>query len=112
VTFNETVFEVSLPFFGVTVMVTLQVPTLRPLRDEPETLQNFAELATTFNDNLDVETTVSLAYEAIDLTVADLDIVNLGATTVGVTTVGVVTVGVVTVGVFTVLEPARYTASV
>jgi hypothetical protein len=84
------------------VTVTLQVPALRPLSDVPETLQNFTELATTFKDNLDVETTVSLANVAIDLAVTDLDVVTLGANTVGVTTVGV----------FTVLEPARYTASV
>ena len=87
--------------------MTLHVPALRPLRDVPETLQNFAELVTTFNDNLDVGTTVSLAYEAIDRAEADLDIVTLGIDTVGLTTIGVVTVGV-----FTVLDPARFTARV
>ena len=56
-----TVFAVALPFFGVTVTVTLHVPALRPLSVVPETLHNFAELATTFNDTFDVESTVSLA---------------------------------------------------
>jgi len=45
VTFKVTVFEVVLPFLGVTVTVTLHDPALRPLSDEPDTLQYFAELA-------------------------------------------------------------------
>ena len=41
-TFNVTVFEVALPFFGVTVTVTLHVPALTPLSVVPDTLQYFA----------------------------------------------------------------------
>jgi hypothetical protein len=97
VTFNVTVFEVALPFFGVTVTVTLQEPAFNPLRVVPETLQNFAELATTFNLTFDAESTLSFANTAIDFAVADLNFVNLGIVTVGLVTVGVATVGVVTV---------------
>ena len=64
-TFRVTVFEVALPFFGVTVTVTLQEPVLRPLRAAPETLQNFAELATTFIETFEVENIGRLAYLAI-----------------------------------------------
>jgi hypothetical protein len=39
VTFNVTVFEIALPFFGVTVTVTLHEPTFKPLRVVPDTLQ-------------------------------------------------------------------------
>ena len=82
VTFRVTVFEVALPFFGVTVTVTLQEPVLRPLRTAPETLQNFAELATTFSDTFDVEVTASLASAAIDFAETTLDNVTLvGAAT-------------------------------
>ena len=42
VTFNVTVFEVALPFFGATVTVTLHVPVLTPLSVVPDTLQYFA----------------------------------------------------------------------
>jgi hypothetical protein len=41
-TFNVTVFEVALPFLGVTVTVTLHDPVLRPFRAVPDTLQYFA----------------------------------------------------------------------
>ena len=56
-----TVFDVALPFFGVTVTVTLHVPALSPLSVVPVTLQDFAELATTFNDTFDVASTASFA---------------------------------------------------
>ena len=59
VIFNEMVFEVALPFFGVTVTVTLHEPALRPLSVVPDTLQYFAELDNTFSDTLEVESTAS-----------------------------------------------------
>ena len=90
-TFNVTVFEVALPFFGVTVTVTLHVPALMPLSVVPDTLQYLAELDTTFSDTFDVESTVSLATVAIDLAVAALDVVTAGVVTAGVVTAGVVT---------------------
>ena len=40
-TFRVTVFEVALPFFGVTVTVALHVPTFNPRRLELITLQKF-----------------------------------------------------------------------
>jgi hypothetical protein len=67
VTFRVTVFEDAFPFFGVTVTVTLHDPVFSPFRLVPETLQNFAELATTFSDTFDVERTFNFANEAIDL---------------------------------------------
>ena len=77
-TFTVTVFEVALPFFGVTVTVTLHVPALMPLSVVPDTLQYLAELDTAFSDTFDVESTVSLANVAIDLAVADLRVVTAG----------------------------------
>ena len=41
-TFNVMVFEVALPFFGVTVTVTLHGPAFKPLSVVPETMQYFA----------------------------------------------------------------------
>ena len=93
-TFKVTVFEVALPFFGVTVTVTLQEPAFSPLSVVPETLQNFAELATTFNLTFEVESTFSLANAAIDFAEAALDIVTLRE--VEVVVVGVAVVGVLT----------------
>jgi hypothetical protein len=98
VTFSVTVFEIALPFFGVTVTVTLQEPAFNPLRVVPETLQNLDELATTFNLTFDVESTLSLANVAIDFAVADLEVVTLGEVTVDEVTVDEVTVDEVTVG--------------
>ena len=60
-TLRVTVFDVELPFLGVTVTVTLQDPALSPLRVAPETLQNFDELDTTLNLTFEVESKVSLA---------------------------------------------------
>ena len=60
-TFRVTVFEVALPFFGVTVTVTLQEPAFNPLRVAPDTLQYLDELATTFNFTFEVESTLILA---------------------------------------------------
>jgi hypothetical protein len=74
------VFDVALPFLGITVTVTLQEPAFNPLRVVPETLQNFAELATTFNLTFEVESTLSLANVAIDFAETGLDIVTLGIT--------------------------------
>ena len=95
-TFRVTVFEVALPFFGVTVTVTLQDPAFNPLRVVPATLQNFLELETTFNDTFEVESTLSLAYVAMDLAVADLDVVTVGvvAIVVGVAFCVAIVVGV------------------
>ena len=83
-TFKVTVFEVVLPFLGVTVTVTLHDPALRPLSDEPETLQYFAELAATFSDTFDVEATVSLEYLAIETAEVDLVSVTFGMISRGV----------------------------
>lgn len=74
VTFSVTVFDTALPFLGFTVTVTLHEPAFKPLREAPETLQNFAELATTFRDTFDVERTFIFANIAIDL--ADFGWVN------------------------------------
>jgi len=41
-TFKLRVFETALPFFGVTVTVTLHDPAFKPLRVVPDTLQYFA----------------------------------------------------------------------
>ena len=60
-TFSITVLKEALPFFGVTVTVTLHDPVLRPLRVLPETLQNFAELGATFRVTFDVEATFNFA---------------------------------------------------
>jgi hypothetical protein len=78
VTFKVTVFDVGLPFLGVTVTVTLQDPAFSPLRVAPDTLQNFDELDTTFNLTFEVEGTLSLANVAIDFAETVLDIVTLG----------------------------------
>jgi hypothetical protein len=78
VTFRVTVFEVALPFFGVTVTVTLQEPAFNPLSVVPDTLQNFEELGTTFSDTFEIENTLSLANAAIEFADADLEVVNLG----------------------------------
>jgi hypothetical protein len=59
--FKVTVFEVGLPFFGVTLTVTLHDPALRPLRVLPDTLQNFAELGRTLKVTFDVEATFNFA---------------------------------------------------
>ena len=77
-TFKVMVFDTDFPFFGLTVTVTLQEPAFRPLREAPDTLQNFAELFTTFKVTFDVLGTTSLANTAIDLAVADLEIVTTG----------------------------------
>jgi hypothetical protein len=82
-TFKVTVFDVALPFFGVTVTVTLHDPAFKPLRVLPETLQNFLELATTFSDTFEVANTLIFAKVAIDLAVTGLEVVTLGLATVG-----------------------------
>ena len=64
------VLETAFLLLGVTVTVTLQDPALSPLSVAPETLQNFAELLTTFRVTFEVEATLSLANFAIDLAVA------------------------------------------
>jgi hypothetical protein len=86
------VFEVAFPFLGVTITVTLHDPVLRPLSDEPDTLQNFAELATTFSETFEVESIFKLAKAAIDFAVADLDVVTAGLVTIedGVMVIAVV----------------------
>ena len=99
VTFRVTVFEIALPFFGFTVTVTLQEPAFNPLSVIPDTLQNLAELATTFSDTFEVDNTLSFANAAIDLAETVFLVVIAGAVTLGVVTVGVAIVGVVTVGV-------------
>ena len=75
------VFEVALPFFGVTVTVTLQDPAFNPLSVVPETLQYFDEVDTTFKRTFEVESTLSLANVAIDFAEVALDIVTLGVIT-------------------------------
>ena len=103
-TFRVTVFEVALPFFGVTVTVTLQEPAFSPLRVVPETLQNFAELATTFSDTFDVEVTASLASAAIDFAETTLDNVTVRVDGIDVKTgVGRLIVGAVDPTVTTVV---------
>jgi hypothetical protein len=82
--------------------VTLHEPVLRPLRVDPDTLQYFADLETTFKVIFEVGDALSFAYRAIDLTDAALDIVTLGVPALGVVNVGVLTLGVVTIGVVNV----------
>ena len=68
------VFDTALPFLGLTVTVTLQDPTFKPLREAPDTLQNFAELGNTLSETLDVERTLILANEAINLSEVTFEI--------------------------------------
>jgi hypothetical protein len=113
VTTSVMVFEVALPFLGVTVTVTLQDPILRPFRVVPDTLQYLVELDKTFSETLEVEGAESPENVAIDLTAIALDIFTLirdvvdvfaaGVVTAGVVTAGVVTAGVVTAGVLTIV---------
>ena len=70
-TLRVTVFDVTLPFFGVTVTVTLQEPAFNPLSAAPDTLQFFAVVRTTFIETFEVGGTLSFASAAIDI--ADLD---------------------------------------
>jgi len=78
-TVRVTVFDVALPFFGVTVTVTRHEPFFRPFTDVPETLHTFAEDAGTLSVTLDPEATVSPAYFAIADPVADFFVVRDGA---------------------------------
>jgi hypothetical protein len=78
VTFRVNVFEVVLPFFGVTVMVTLHDPTFKPLNLVFDTLQNLADLGRTLSVNFEVEKTFNPAKVAIDLAVPNFFIVILG----------------------------------
>ncbi len=93
--------EEDLPFLGVTFIVTLQEPTLKPLRVVPDTLQYFAELEKTLNDNFDVESTFSFVRRAIDFAVIDFETVTTGVVTTGAVTNGAVTNGAVTNGAVT-----------
>jgi hypothetical protein len=56
-----TVLKEALPFFGVTVTVTLHDPALSPLSVLPKTLQNFDELGRTLRVTFDVEDTFNFA---------------------------------------------------
>ncbi len=100
-----TVLDAALPFFGFTVTVILHNPDFRPFSVVPNTLQYFAELATTFSDTFEVADTLSLANIAIDFAEAALDIVTLGGTkaseSVGI--VGVV-VDITTTGMVVVAD--------
>jgi hypothetical protein len=78
-----TVLEAVFPFLDLTVTVTLQDPALRPLSAVPVTLQTLEELAATFRDTFEVETTFSFAYAAKDFADADLEVVNRGEATNG-----------------------------
>ena len=64
VIFTVSVLETALPFFGVTVTVSLHDPALRPLSAEPDE---------TSNDTFDVEGTTSLPNAAIDFALAEFD---------------------------------------
>ena len=105
VTLSVTVFEVAFPFLGVTVTVTLHDPALRPLTADPDTLQYFAELATTLSDTLEVESTLILAKVAIDRAEVSRFFDTLGIITEGVSTVVDVVVRTVVV-VVVVVETA------
>ncbi len=94
VTTSVMVFEVALPFLGVTVTVTLQDPILRPFRVVPDTLQYLVELDKTFSETLEVEGAESPENVAIDLTAIALDIFTLIRDVVDVFAAGVVTAGV------------------
>jgi predicted thioesterase len=65
----------------VTVTVTLHDPVLTPLSVVPDTLQYFEELAMTFSETFEVESTLSLAKAAIDFVETGLDSVTLGVVT-------------------------------
>jgi hypothetical protein len=55
------VFEVVMPFLGLTVTVTLHEPALKPFSEEPETLQYLAWLDATFIETFEVDSTTSFA---------------------------------------------------
>jgi hypothetical protein len=80
VTFSVTVFETALPFFGVTVTVTLHEPAFVPFRDVPLTLQYLAEDDATFRETREPAATVIFAYLAIEVPVADFFVETTGAT--------------------------------
>ena len=100
------VFEVALPFFGVTVTVTLQEPAFRPLRVPIDTLQFFAKLETTLRETFDVESTFSLANAAIDFAEAAFDNFTVSTVALGATVVVVVTTGAIVVVVVVVTTGA------
>ena len=86
-----------MPFLGLTVTVTLHEPALKPfsavpekLSAVPETLQYLAWLDATFSETLDVESTTSLAYLAIEMAEVDLDSVTFGMISRGVVVVVVI----------------------
>ena len=66
------------PFFVLTKIVTLQVPTFSPLIEEPETLQNRADFGETLSETLDVFDKTSFAMEANDFELVSLAINTRG----------------------------------
>ena len=61
VTLKVTVFEVALPFLGVTVTVTLHEPFLSTLRVDPETLQYLDDAAASLSEMTDPVLVANLA---------------------------------------------------
>lgn len=70
ITKRETVSDLDFPVLGFTVTVTLHVPALSPLIDEPLTLQNFVVDRSTFIEILEPLVTFNVVKAAIAL--ADL----------------------------------------
>lgn len=85
--------------------VTLHDPVFKPLSVVPVTLQYFDELGTTFNLTFEVESTLSLANDAIDFAGITLDIFTVSEAAVGVPAVGEAAVGVPVVVVITLGVP-------
>ena len=74
-----TVFDVALPFLGVTVTVTLHDPAFSAFTDVPDTLQNFDDAAATFTLTFAPAATVIFADFASDDPVVDLPTLAVGA---------------------------------
>ena len=79
VTFSVTVLEVAVPFFGVTVTVTLHDPTFKPFSVVPATRQIAAVLGDTFSNTFAPVGTAIPAYQATFAALAEIFGVNFGA---------------------------------
>ena len=74
-----TVLEAAVPFFGVTVTVTLHDPTFKPFSVVPATRQIAAVLGDTFSNTFAPVGTARPAYQATAAGLAEIFGVNFGA---------------------------------
>ena len=79
VTFSVTVLEVAVPFFGVTVTVTLHDPTFKPFSVVPATRQIAAVLGDTCSNIFAPVGTARPAYQATTAVLAEIFGVTFGA---------------------------------